>query len=190
MVNWEEIINDKSCCFIGPTTRERGRGVFAIIKRLIFKLAFDEGIVTYYFGNDGSFSNASYHSATDLKVSHTHPPVKRILVPVVGQNLVLDDNSLECRQFLNNWDIPFVLRKVYDEILEWEHEFEESDIAEEYRNYLLVDTCDVCVFYLEDEASEDDPVRIAYNYAVSKNKRVINVYEKPKQKRTPKKVEN
>lgn len=190
MINWEEIITDKTCCFIGPNERERGMDTYGLVKKQIFKFVYDEGLMTYYFGNDGSFVNASYHAVRDVKKTHTNPPIKRILIPVVGQNRVIDDDSLECRQFMLNWTIPFGKRKVYDEIMEWEHEFDEADIAEEYRNYLLIDTCDVCMFYLEDDASELDPVRIAYNYAISKNKRVINVYKKPKQKRTPKKVEN
>ena len=158
---------DKSCCFIGHRKIEEKEIAHALLKKEI-ELLLEKGVTTFYFGSMSDFDDLSWNVVSELK--NKNPLIKRIYVR-------------SSFQFID---------KAYEEYLL--KSFEETYFPNQLenagrcsyveRNYEMIDKSRYCVFYYNKDYTpleyRKSGTKIAHEYAVKKQKEIINIYKKPK----------
>ncbi len=163
-------------CFIGHRTTRKNEELISSLKQIIIDL-IGKGVTTFLFGSMSEFNELSWKIVTALK--STYPFIKRVYVR-------------SSYQYIN---------KSYEKYL---HEYYEEtyfppklENAGKYsyveRNYEMIDNSTYCVFYYNDnyvvplsrkpknnmlfESKRNSGTKIAYYYAIKRNKTIINLYK-------------
>ena len=149
--------------FIGHRDIEDKDGVYRKIIAIMRELITCRVANVFLFGSRSDFDSLCVKAAKELKAEFPH--VERIYVR--AEYPVISDSYLEYRlEDCDNTFFPPSLQRagkaVYIE-----------------RNRLMIDNADVCVFYCNTnaEAKAVSGTRVAYRYAISKHKLVINLFE-------------
>ncbi|MBQ7097098.1 MAG: DUF1273 family protein [Clostridia bacterium] len=144
------------------------------IRRIVSDLIENKGVTTFFFGSKSRFNSLCYEIVSELK--ELYPHIKRIYVRAEYPNI-----NEEYRKYLS---------ERYEEAY-YPEEIENSGRAVYVkRNQHMINRCSVCVVYYKENYSplrrkntkkdlgEYQPksgTKIAYNYAVKKEKKIINV---------------
>ncbi len=166
------------CCFIGhrkiDATEELKKNVRAVCLDLINK-----GVEVFYFGGGSQFDELCYDIVTELK--QQYPEIQRVFVRADHHDL-----SIEDKNYLSQF---------------WEDTFYPPDLEKSgrgvyvRRNQMMITASDYCVFYYDpnytpsvlpdkktaftlSKKATPSGTKKAYEYAVSKKKTIINVFEK------------
>lgn len=122
-----------------------------------------ENVDTFLFGSRSRFDDYSLGIVTELKC--IYPSVKRVYVraeyPVISE------------------DYKKYLLRFYDETFFPESILNAGKAVYVERNRFMIDLADVCIFYCDASRHSDlerSGTYAAYRYALSKQKRVINMY--------------
>lgn len=153
-------MKNNSCCFIGHRKIEKSLALEERIYNETEKL-IEGGIHNFLFGSRSDFDSLCYEIITDLKGKYRD--IKRIYVRA---------------------EYPYINKNYYDYLLE---KYEETYYPERIlnagravyveRNWHMIDSCFVCMFYYKQNSNAQGKsgTEIAYNYAIKKDKRIINV---------------
>lgn len=150
----------KTCCFIGhrntaDTAELRGR-LRAAVTALI-----ESGADTFLFGSRSAFDGVCLQTVSELKAVYTH--VVRIYVRAEYEFI---DGDYE----------KYLLRR-YDATYFSERARGAGRAAYVMRNREIIDASDVCVFYYDENLrGASGGTRAAYEYAVKRGKRVVNMF--------------
>ena len=163
-------------CFIGHRTIQKNEQLISSLKKTIINL-INKGATTFIFGSKSEFDSLSWKTVTALK--EIYPFIKRVYVRSSHQYI---DKSYEKYLF-----------KFYEETYfppKLENAGKYSYVE---RNYEIIDTSSFCVFYynenyvppLSNQSNRNiflqyrraSGTKIAYNYAVKRNKIIINLYK-------------
>ncbi len=160
-------MKERTCCFLGhrkiENTLELSKKLYEAIENLIVYGNID----TFLFGSKSEFNTLCYELVTKLKEKYPH--IKRIYVraeyPYVNDNykayLV---QNYEYSYYPKH--LSYAGRAIYVK-----------------RNFEMIDNSQICVFYYKPDYTPynsnrmNSGTKIAYNYAETKGKTIINLAE-------------
>lgn len=149
--------------FIGHRDIEDKGSVYEKIVAVMRDLIINHAADVFLFGSKSDFDSLCVKAAEELKAEFPH--IERIYVR--AEYPVISDSYRAYR--LESYDDTFFParlqsagRAVYVE-----------------RNKFMIDSADICVFYCDRSqvSAAVSGARLAYNYAVSKHKQVINLFD-------------
>ena len=163
-------------CFIGHRTIPKNEDLIFSLKETIIDL-INKGATTFLFGSMSEFNDLSWKAVTALKVKY--PFIKRVYVRSAYQYI---DNCYE-KYLLKFYEETYFPPKL-------ENAGKYSYVE---RNYEMIDSSTYCVFYYNESyvptlsqqhkqnmllpAKRKSGTKIAYNYAIKKNKTIINLHK-------------
>ncbi len=152
----------KVCCFIGHRDIEETEKLTERLRHIIENLILKERVATFLFGSKSAFNDLCYETVSDIK--EKHPFVKRVFVR--AEYPEINDSYLA------------YLHKFYEETYYPQVLLGSGRAAYIKRNQEMIKISDFCVFYYNEEYSpkgRKSGTKIAFNYAKSQNKIVINL---------------
>ncbi len=176
-------MDTQSCCFIGHRKIQDKERVFLCVKKVIETLIVENGVRVFNFGSKSEFDDLCHLAVTELQKEYSY--IIRINYNRKSEYVVRKE---EKSQLEESWSS--LLKK--DITLK---DFDDSKISDRVRNagkasYVernreMIDDSIYCVFFYNDEykpqtnphysSSGKSGTKLAYNYAVRKNKNIINV---------------
>ena len=153
-----------TCAFIGHRKIEEKGELKQEIAEIVTALIEKEKVDTFLFGSKSEFNDLCYEVVTELK--NKYPHIRRIEVRASNEYLP--------RIYLD------ITLKYYEETV-----FPESVGGAGYRSYIkrnqaMIDMCDILVTYFDKDfqlpAGKTSGTRKAVEYALKKNKRIINLF--------------
>ena len=169
----------KTCSFFGHRkinlTDDLRQKVSEAIENLIIKY----NIQIFLFGSKSEFNDLCHFIVSELK--DRYPNIKRICYTCKSEGCTLEIE----REKLENLYSRFLKREIH--LLGFEEEFEHKTKYEAgrasyiARNQAMIKDSDFCVFYLDKNyvspSKTNSGTKIAYEYALRKNKRIINLFK-------------
>ena len=150
--------------FIGHRKIEEGEELRQKLTDIITSLTGKEKADTFLFGSKSEFNDLCYEVVTELK--NKYPHIRRIEVRASNEYLP--------QMYLD------ITLKFYEETV-----FPESVGGAGYRSYIkrnqaMIDMCDILVTYFDKDyqlpAGKTSGTMKAVEYALKKNKRIINLF--------------
>ena len=148
-----------------------GHREIAITQKLEEKIRLEvynlikSGVDVFLFGSKSQFNELCYGIVTDLQ--RFFPNVKRIFVR--AEYPIIEDSYYE------------YLKEFYEDSYYYDIEFNSGKLNYIKRNERLIECSDYCLFYYDDnyepKTKTKSGTRLAFDYAVKKGKRIINVYK-------------
>lgn len=132
------------------------------LNRVLFDLIENENADTFLFGSKSEFNDLCYEAVTRIRKKYTH--LKRIYVRAEYEFI---DDDYE-KYLLSDYEETFYPREVVGAGVK----------AYVVRNRVMVDGSDCIVFYCSEgysPAGRKSGTKAAYDYARSKDKRIINI---------------
>ncbi|MBO5910253.1 MAG: hypothetical protein J6Q15_01955 [Clostridia bacterium] len=168
-------------CFIGHRTIQKNKELISSLNQTIIDL-INKGATTFIFGSMSEFDGLSWETVTTLKANY--PFIKRVYVRSAYQYI---DKSYE-KYLLESYEETYFPTKLANA--------GKSSYVE--RNYEMIDASTYCVFYYNEnyipaidqqakhnmllQSKRNSGTKIAYNYALKRNKTIINLYRQFKDK--------
>lgn len=163
-----------SCCFIGHRNIEVTDTLSNCISSIILDL-LNKGVEVFYFGSRSQFNDLCWDVVTNLK--QDYPNIQRVYVRAEYQYV--------------NRDYTDYLLQYYEDTFYPAQVEGSGKIAYVKRNQLMIDASDYCLFYYNPNytlpmrkskygllpKAVRSGTKLAYDYAMSKRKRIINLYE-------------
>lgn len=160
---------EKICCFIGHrdfNVSKYKEKLTVLVENLIVKY----GVNTFLFGSRSEFNYECFVIVKDLKEKYNH--IKLVYVRAERQRLIdVDEVSI-----LGH----------YDETYFSSYAIDAGKYSYIKRNEEMIDKSDYCVFYYNTDylkkrnVPTNSGTEIAYNYAKSLNKEIINIFDNKK----------
>ncbi len=170
-------MNKNTCCFLGhrkiKITNEQKNKLHNIIEKLII----EESVDIFLFGSKSQFDDLCYQIISKLKSNYPH--IKRIYVR--AQYPYISDDYRE--YLLQNYEETYYPDKM----------LKAGKAAYVERNCEMINKSKFCIMYFDEnyappkrkksnsDLNDYQPksgTKIAYNYAISKQKTVINIFNK------------
>lgn len=168
-------MNRNTCCFFGhrkiDITSEMRSKLYNIIKKLIV----DEGIDTFLFGSKSQFDNLCYQIISKLKAEYPH--IKRIYVRAQFP-------------YIDNDYMSYLLEN-YEETYFPDNMLKAGRSSYVERNYEMINKSEFCIVYFDKnylpprrkksnkgltDYQPKSGTKIAYDYAVRKQRKIINIF--------------
>jgi len=165
-----------TCCFFGHRKIDITDEVIKKLRNTIEKLIVEENTDTFLFGCNSQFDDLCLGITSELKICY--PYVKRIYVrakfPII------------------NDDYKSYLLKSYEETYYPDNILNAGKAAYIKRNQEMIDKSDFCIIYFDENyivSKRNKKIqnlqnkliksgtRIAYDYALKKQKRIINIFD-------------
>lgn len=160
-------------CFIGHKTIEITEELVILLKSTVLSL-IERGATTFLFGSMSEFDSLSLEVVTEFK--KTYPRIKRVYIRSAFPNI----SELYKRYLLEYYEETY-----FPDKLEKAGKYSYVE-----RNYEMIDKSDYCVFYYNKNYTpivknlgksssnngRNSGTKVAYEYAVKRNKNVINLY--------------
>lgn len=176
-------------CFIGHRTIENAEQIKVKLFDILSKLIYD-GADTFLFGSRSDFNSLCWEVVTALKEQHPH--IKRVCYTAPHETAF---TSKEEREESERFFSQMMKREVhymdYEETICSQKSLTANKNAYIVRNQDMIDTSDICVFYYNEsylppkrkstskflpDYQPKSGTAIAYNYAIRKKKRILNVF--------------
>lgn len=151
-----------TCCFIGHREITETKDLKIKLKIIIEKLIMEEKVDTFLFGSKSRFNDLCLEIVSGLK--EKYPDIKRIYVR--AEYKYIDDNY-------KNY-----LLKFYEDTYFPEKITEANKAVYVERNFEMIDKSELCVIYYDSKKApinRKSGTKMAFDYAVKKGKKVINV---------------
>ena len=164
-------------CFIGHRTIQKDEELISLLKQTIIDL-INKGVTTFLFGSMSAFNDLSWEIVTALKAKY--PFIKRVYVRATYQYI---DKSYE-KYLLKSYEETYFSPKL-------ENAGKYSYVE---RNHEMINASTYCVFYYSESyvpalrrqpkrsvlspSKRNSGTKLAYNYALKRNKTIINLYKK------------
>lgn len=167
-------MTNKTCCFIGHRkindTETLRHQIYSTVLKLI-----KNGVTVFLFGSRSEFNNVCFEIVS--KIKRQFPHIKRTYIRAEYQ--YIDDNY------------KAYLMSIYDETYFSNKAKNAGRASYVKRNLDMIDHSDICVFYynynyvplskpIDNKISLNirSGTKIAFEYAISHNKNIINLYSK------------
>ena len=161
-------------CFIGHRNVNKTEKLYLLLKETI-KTLINQGATSFFFGSKSNFDNLSWEIVTELK--SIFPFLKRIYVRSAYQNI---------KKFYSDYLLKFYEESYFPKKIEKAGRYSYVE-----RNYEMIDNSDYCIFYYNENYEPEPKIskkayfpqkiksgtKIAYEYAVNKNKNIINLFK-------------
>ena len=152
-------------CFIGHKNIQKDDELEMLLEQTVIKL-IKSGAKTFLFGSMSEFDDLSWGVVTKLRLQF--PWIKRVYVRAVNQNI----DVLYEKYLLESYEETFFPSKL-------EKAGRYSYVE---RNFEIIDNATYCIFYYNENyvpvglRERKSGTKIAYNYAIKKKKKIINLY--------------
>ena len=161
-------------CFIGHRKVQKTEELVSLLKATVIEL-IEKGVKTFLFGSKSEFDELAWEVVTELKVKY--PFIKRVYVRAAFQHV-------------DEFYVKYLL-KLYEETYFPPKIENAGKFSYVERNFEMIDNSAYCVFYYDEsyvpkeETKKRDILRptrsksgtrVAYNYAIKNNKKIINVF--------------
>ena len=161
-----------SVCFIGHRYIERTKDLISSLKKTIIFL-MEKGETTFLFGSKSEFNKLAWEVVTQLKEKNSF--INRVYVRSNFQDINKDYEEYLLNFFEKTY-FPYKLKDAG----------KRSYIE---RNFEMIDKATYCIFYFDNnylpplkyktaKSTRKSGTKIAYNYALKKGKRIINLYKR------------
>ncbi len=156
--------NIKTCCFIGHRDIKEPDRLKNNLTQTIKTLISDENVETFLFGSRSDFNDLCYDTVSKLRAVYPH--IRRVYVRAEFPYINDDYERFLLERYEQTYYPEKIIgagRAVYIE-----------------RNYKMIDNSDFCVFYYDEKYTvpkRKSGTKITYEYAVKKEKRIINIKE-------------
>lgn len=163
-------------CFIGHRTIRKDEELITLLKQTIIDL-INKGATTFLFGSMSAFDDLSWETVTTLKA--TYPFIKRVYFRSAYPYI---DKRYE-KYLLESYEEIYFPPKIKNA----------GKYSYVERNYEMIDSSAYCVFYYNENyvpplsrqpkhkalfpSKRNSGTKIAYNYAMKRNKTIINLYK-------------
>lgn len=152
---------ENTCCFLGhrkiKITTELRKKLYDIIENLITK----ENVNTFLFGSKSQFNDLCYNIICDLKEKFSY--IKRIYIRAEFPYI--------------NDDYKSYLLQSYEETYFPNAVINAGKLVYVKRNYEMINKSKFCIVYFNKNSSQPKSgTKLAYNYAISKQRIIINVF--------------
>jgi len=164
----------QTCCFIGHRHIERTEELESRVRKIIENLIVDENVDTFLLGSKSEFNDLCKHLLCELKEKYPH--IVRIYIR--AEFPYIDDDY---KKYLLQW---------CDDTYYPERMIDAGKAVYVERNYEMIEKSDYCVVYFEENYAPakrknsrrdlfayqpKSGTKIAYDYAMKKCSKVINV---------------
>lgn len=156
----EEIITSHTCCFFGHREIDETEALVERLYAVIEDLITNKNIDTFLFGSKSRFNSLCHEQVTKIKEKHPH--IKRVYVraefPLISE---------EYNKYLLTY---------YEDTYYPEKAVGAGTAAYVERNREIIDNSRFCVVYYQKAClskNRKSGTKIALNYAIKRNKRVI-----------------
>ena len=165
---------EKACCFIGHRKISSTEELKAKLCEIIEELITDENVKVFLFGSRSQFDDLCLETVTKLK--QKHPEIKRIYARAEYPYITEDYLSY----LIESYDDTYYSEKILNA----------GAASYVERNTDMIDKSDVCIFYYDEnylpprrksakraiaDYQPKSGTKIAYDYAHTKKKSVINI---------------
>lgn len=150
----------KTCCFIGHRTIEHTDELHGKIEKAVERL-IESGAAIFLFGSKSQFNDLVLKIVTSLK--EKYPFIKRVYVRAEYEFI-----STEYEKYL---------LETYEETYFSPNARHAGKLVYIKRNREMIDKSDICVFYYDKENKKAGGTKIAFEYAVKRQKTIVNILE-------------
>lgn len=161
-------------CFIGHRTIEKTEELVSSLKNTVVSL-IEKGATTFLFGSMSEFDSLSWEIVTALQKNYPH--IKRVYVRSTYPQIDEPYKEYLLERYEETYFPPKLLNAGRSSYVE--------------RNYEMINQSTYCVFYYNEgysplkqrsynklsQTKRNSGTKIAYTYAMKKNKKIINIYE-------------
>ena len=150
------------CCFFGHRTINETEELKTKLIEIIEKLIVENSVDTFLFGSKSRFNSMCIKLVTEIKEKYPH--IKRIYVRAEYPDI--------SEQYTN------YLLESYEGTYYPEHIRSSGRAAYVERNYKMIDKSNYCIVYYDEPnapTTRKSGTKIALNYAVKKEKQIINI---------------
>ena len=155
-------MESKTCCFLGHRNINETEELKLKLLKIIEKLIIIEHVDTFLFGSKSRFNSMCLDLVTSLKIKYPH--IKRIYVR--AEYLNISENY-------KNY-----LLESYDETYYPEKIIKSGKAVYVERNYEMIDNSRFCIVYYNyknSPISRKSGTKIALDYAMKRNKKIIRI---------------
>ena len=159
-----EIIEEKSCCFIGHRKINETEELKQKLTEVIENLIVNENVDTFLFGSKSEFNDLCRYTVTELKKKY--PCIKRIFVR--AEYPYINDDYRE------------YLLQFYEDTYYPEKVLNSGKASYVKRNIEMIDNSKFCVVYFDENYSPNNRnsgTKIAYEYAMKNNMYIVNIID-------------
>ncbi len=156
-----------ACCFLGHRTIKETKELKSKLNEIIEKLIVENSVDIFLLGSKSQFNSICLSIVTAIKEKYPH--IKRVYVR--AEYPYIDDSY-------KNYLLEFYDKTYYPENLH-----NSGRAAYVKRNYEMIDKSEYCIVYYSSEEApkhRKSGTQIAYDYAVKKGKKIINIAEMEK----------
>ena len=177
---------DSVCCFIGHRKIEITGNLVERLKRIIENLVLNNNVYFFAFGSRSEFDSLCYSVVTELKKKY--PKIKRVVYTCKHEACVFEEEREEMERISSNVTGKKVKLLSYDEEYNFSAKYSAGKASYVERNYAMIDNSKYCIFYYDVNYKPDirkssknsvycyqpkSGTKLAYEYAVKKNKTII-----------------
>ena len=169
----------KTCSVFGHRKIEASNALKQSVKECIEGLIVKHNVLSFLFGSKSNFDDLCHSVVSELRKKY--PNVKRICYTCKSEGCTLETEREKCEKAYSR----FLNREIH--LLGFEEEFEHKTKYDAgrasyiERNQAMIDDSDFCIFYYNENyvpsTNTNSGTKIAYEYAVRKKKKVINLFK-------------
>lgn len=184
---------NKKVCFIGHRNTPNSKELNLLIKNTISDLINKENVTEFLFGSRSNFDTICHTIVTEFQT--TYSQIERVSYSCKHEYAILKSKKEETEEMLCKVLKHPVCVTDYDKEIEYRNKYTSGKASYVERNQAMIDDSDFCIFYFDEnykplrrKNSKNDistyqpnsGTALAYKYAVTKNKNIINLYNKLK----------
>lgn len=168
----------KTCSFFGHREIEKTERLEFLLRFAITNLVVNENVETFLFGSKSEFNTLCHGIVTELK--EKFPNIKRVCYTCKSEACTLESEREANEKIYSN----LLNREIH--LLGFEEEFEHrtkyvvGKASYIKRNQAMIDDSDFCLFYYNRDyvpnTKTNSGTKIAYKYAMKKEKKVVNLF--------------
>ena len=166
----------KACCFFGHRRVENIESLRSKVYKTVEELILNHGVETFLFGSKSEFDYLCRSVVADLKEKFPH--IKRVYVR--AEYMEISENYE--KYLLEDFEETYFPKRAVNS----------GKAVYLERNYEMIDKSDFCIVYLSEDYlpperkqckkdlfsyQPNSGTKLAFNYAVKKNRKLINIAE-------------
>ena len=154
---------EKTCCIIGHRDFEKSKELELKVKKIVADLIEKENITNFLFGSNSKFTDFCYNIVTEYKNIYSH--LRRIFIR--AEYPIISDSYYN------------YLKTFYEDSYFYSEKLLNNKFSYLKRDKVMIEKSQFCIFFFNPtyipKTKTQSGTHIAYEYALKKGKRVVNV---------------
>lgn len=178
------------CCFIGHRKIIETKELKQRLKNTIENLIKEKQVRTFIFGSRSEFDFLCHQIVSNLM--SIYPTIERVVYTCKSELAILKENKTEIEKLFSNAFKQDINLCEYEKEIEHKTKFTSGKASYIERNQSMIDDSDYCIFYYDEnykpqkrkykksnvfEYQPNSGTALAYKYATSKKKNIINLFK-------------